>query len=262
MQIRSFFLALVCLPFLLTACNAEPPRVLSDRIVLSTSELTVGQPVSISYRVQASGNLIGLYITANRDLIFRLDSASPQQHLGVSFSWTPETSGEYRISPFVVLVSGTEVITQIGTTAQLVVQSSDLSQIDVTPSTESASDLFAEMMPQTSIPSPQEGSSTDAAQAPAAPVSPSEPSGQGESASRIEPTDPPEQPRTKYTVIANVLNVRSAPSKQATILLTLNKGESIELLETQKSDLEWGRIRTEKGQEGWVALEFIRPGSP
>ncbi|MCP5517411.1 MAG: SH3 domain-containing protein [Verrucomicrobiales bacterium] len=95
--------------------------------------------------------------------------------------------------------------------------------------------------------------------APAEPVR-----GEGPAPAEAEPA--PASARPDAVVDASELNVRMAPGTDATRLTTLTRGAGVEVIEEEvlSSGRRWSRIRfvTAGGAEvGWVASEFLRPGT-
>lgn len=78
---------------------------------------------------------------------------------------------------------------------------------------------------------------------------------------------PPAEPLPEPSVIATAapdirrvpgdqVNLRQGPDVGTESLGLLSLGDSVEVLEAEG---DWLRVRTEVGQEGWVAAQFLRP---
>lgn len=63
---------------------------------------------------------------------------------------------------------------------------------------------------------------------------------------------------TKATVTANSLRIRSGPGTHYKVLGSLQAHDSVTIIQRQSG---WIRIRTENGETGWVAEQYVRSGS-
>lgn len=78
----------------------------------------------------------------------------------------------------------------------------------------------------------------------------------------IEPPPPPPAP---MFIIANTggwgLSLRSAANVNSEVLATLPDGTRVEQIGDDVSDMgyTWRQVRTDEGQEGWVAVDWLQP---